>query len=86
MLDWQRPAHGPDRVSHLIAMNTAPASYDDWIMFLQNHRASARADLQTRGEMSASPANLESDPDSIAALYSIQYRLPRGNRSICPGY
>jgi hypothetical protein len=59
-----------------MAMITAPASIDDWIMFRYNRRASVPADLQIIGEMAARPAYLEGDPDSIAALYGTQYMSP----------
>jgi proline iminopeptidase len=64
----------PYRVSHLIVMNTAPASYGDWNLMRAARDANAPADLQQVREMAASPGYLEGDPDAVSARYRVHFR------------
>jgi proline iminopeptidase len=65
----------PEHVSHLILMNTAPVSYQDWIVFdeeLENRRESGEHEKM---QALASSANFEAgDPDTRADYYRIHFR------------
>ena len=63
----------PDRVSHLILMNTAPASHDDYALFRQEFLKKLGDDAEKRQALSSSAAYAEGDPDTVAAYYRIQY-------------
>jgi proline iminopeptidase len=63
----------PDRVSHLILMNTAPASHDDYALFRQEFVKKLGDDAEKRQALSSSAAYAEGDPDTVAAYYRIQY-------------
>ena len=62
-----------DRVSHLILMNTAPASHDDYALFRQEFLKKLGDDAEKRQALSSSAAYAEGDPDTVAAYYRIQY-------------
>jgi proline iminopeptidase len=75
LLAVEYAARHPDRVSHLILMNTAPASYRDWALF--NEEVQARRGPGERDEMEAlaSGAGYEAgDPDARAAYNRIHFR------------
>jgi proline iminopeptidase len=65
----------PDRVSHLILLNTAPASHDDYTLFRQGlQRKRAAADVE---KLEARPSDAKyqaGDPDTVAAYYRIHFR------------
>lgn len=63
----------PDRVSHLILMNTAPASHDDYALFRQEFLQKLGGNAEKRQALSSSAAYAEGDPDTVAAYYRIQY-------------
>jgi proline iminopeptidase len=63
----------PDRVSHLILMNTAPASHNDYALFRQEFVKKLGDDAEKRQALSSSAAYAEGDPDTVAAYYRIQY-------------
>ena len=63
----------PDRVSHLILMNTAPASHDDYALFRQEFLKKLGDDAEKRQALSSSAVYAEGDPDTVAAYYRIQY-------------
>jgi proline iminopeptidase len=63
----------PERVSHLILMNTAPASHDDYMMFRQEYRKKLGDGIEEMKALSSSAAYAEGDPDTVAAYYRIHY-------------
>jgi proline iminopeptidase len=64
-----------DRVSHLILMNTAPASRDDYMLFRQElSRTRAAADIERLTSRSSDSKYQEGDPDTVAAYYRNHFR------------
>ena len=63
----------PDRVSHLILMNTAPASHDDFMLLQQERRKRLAADLEKLNARSSETNYQEGDPDAVAAYYRIHF-------------
>jgi proline iminopeptidase len=63
----------PNRVSHLILMNTAPASHDDYVLFRRDRRSRAAGDLDRMEALSASAKYQAGDPDTVAAYYRIHF-------------
>ena len=76
----------PERVSHLILLNTAPASYDDCVLFERERDAAAGDDVETlrtwnpvqglRRAMTSRP-----EPHTIASISA----LPCARRSCSTG-
>jgi len=64
----------PDRVSHLILMNTAPASRADVMLFRQYRLEKAPADVEELAARSSDARFQEGDPDTVAAYYRVHYR------------
>lgn len=64
----------PERVSHLILMNTAPASHADFMLFEQALDANAPEDMKTVRELQSSPASEEGDPEVRAEINRIYFR------------
>ncbi len=64
----------PGRVSHLILMNTAPASHDDYMLFRQDRRARVAADIEKLVAISSTSRYQEGDLESDAAYYRIHFR------------
>ena len=64
----------PERVSHLILLNTAPASYDDCRVFVQERDAHAPDDTEARRALRARPAFAEGDLELRALYYRIYYQ------------
>jgi proline iminopeptidase len=64
----------PDRVSHLILMNTAPASHDDYLMLRQDRHTRAAADIEKLKARAVDAKYREGDPDTVAAYYRIHFR------------
>ena len=65
----------PERVSHLILMNTAPASYDGWMLFqreFSNIRAPGEVDKMN--ELGTSARYQEGDHDTDAEYFRIYFR------------
>ena len=54
----------PDRVSHLILMNTAPASYEDWMLLRQDRRRTTTGDLEKMQVLSSTLQYESGDPDT----------------------
>jgi len=63
----------PDRVSHLILMNTAPASHNDYALFRQEFLKRLGDNAEKRQALASSVEYAEGDPDTVAAYYRIQY-------------
>ena len=64
----------PQRVSHLILMNTAPASRDDYLLFREERRKSAPGDVERLKELSSSAGYAEGDLEAYAAYYRVHFR------------
>jgi len=63
----------PERVSHLVLMNPAPASTSDVTIFRNTYREQLGADLVRQREIAASSAYQEGDPETVAARYRIHF-------------
>jgi proline iminopeptidase len=63
----------PGRVSHLILMNTAPASYDDWMLLRQDRRNTTAGDLEKMQVLSSTPEYESGDPDTVGEYYRIHF-------------
>jgi proline iminopeptidase len=75
LLAMEYAVHHPDRVSHLILMNTGPASHDDYTLFRQGlQRKRAAADVEKLTARSSDARYQEGDPDTVAAYYRIHFR------------
>jgi proline iminopeptidase len=65
----------PDRVSHLILVNTAPASHDDYMLLRQElPKRRAADDVEKMNELSSTAAYQEGDPETVAGYYRIHFR------------
>jgi proline iminopeptidase len=64
----------PGRVSHLILMNPAPASTDDFRQYRKESLEKFAGDLDRLKAMSATAAYKEGDPDAVAAYYRIHFK------------
>ncbi len=64
----------PLRVSHLILMNTAPASHDDYMLFRQERRTRAAGDLEKLEVLSAKAQYESGDLETEAEYYRIHFR------------
>ncbi len=74
LLSMEYAIRHPDRVSHLILMNTAPASHDDYRLFRQDRLERATADVEKLKARSSDSKYQEGDPDTVAAYYRIHFR------------
>jgi proline iminopeptidase len=64
----------PERVSHLILLNTAPASHNDCVLFEQERDGDAPDDAAKVGELESSPAYEEGDLQARAAANRVYFR------------
>ena len=64
----------PERVSHLILLNTAPASHDDCLLFEQERDGHAPDDAALVLELASSPAYVEGDLEARAAADRVYFR------------
>jgi proline iminopeptidase len=64
----------PDRLSHLILANTAPASRNDLLLFQRERRKSARDDLDGKAALAATAPYEAGDLETDAAYYRIHFR------------
>ena len=65
-----------DRVSHLILLNTAPASAEDALRLRQHfRRARPPGDVERMQAIASSPSYRAGDIDAEAAYYRIHYRI-----------
>lgn len=75
LLAMEHATRFPEHVSHLILMNTAPASYDDWILFEEELLARREDGEQETMQALASSASFEEgDADTHADYYRIYFR------------
>jgi proline iminopeptidase len=66
----------PQRVSHLILLNTAPASHDDYLLLRQAFRVNRpAADREALQAWSTSAEYAAGDPDTVAAYYRVHFRM-----------
>jgi proline iminopeptidase len=64
----------PSRVSHLILMNPAPASRDDFLQFRKERLERLGGDLDRLKAVSATAAYKDGDPDAVAASYRSHFK------------
>lgn len=64
----------PKHVSHLLLMNTAPASHDDFILLQQHRSKRPAADLAALKACSSSVEYQDGDPDTVAEYYRAHFR------------
>ena len=64
----------PERVSHLILMNPAPASADDYKQLRTEWLEKRADDMEHRKTIAASAAYKEGDPDAVIAYYRIHFK------------
>lgn len=65
----------PERVSHLVLMNTAPASYDDCVLFERERHANAPDDQATLRDLESRPEDAEGDPEARAVYSRVYFRV-----------
>jgi proline iminopeptidase len=75
VLAMEYAARHPDRLTHLILMNTAPASYEDRLAF-RRHVGQVRsaADVEAMQAIAATPEFRAGDPAADAQYYRIHFR------------
>ena len=64
----------PERVSHLVLMNSAPASHHDYLLLREERRKRAAGDVEELEARSADPRYQEGDPYTVAEYYRIHFR------------
>jgi proline iminopeptidase len=65
----------PERVSHLILMNTAPTSYDDCALFVQERDVNAGSNVEILRDLESRPGYAEGDDlDARADYYRVYFR------------
>jgi len=64
----------PERVSHMILMNPAPASTSDLAMFRKIYVKKLGADMDRQKEILAGAAYREGDPEAVAARYRLHFK------------
>lgn len=64
----------PERVSHLILLNTAPASYDDGQLFERERDAMSPDDTELLRVLESRPELEAGDPEARAAYYRVYFR------------
>ena len=72
--DLEYALRHPARVSHLVLLNTAPASHDDCVLFEQQRDGQAPADAALLLELEASPAYAQGDLEARAAANRVYFR------------
>ena len=64
----------PERVSHMILMNPAPASASDVAVFRKAYVQKLGADMDRQREIVASAAYKQGDPEAVAARYRLHFK------------
>ena len=64
----------PNRVSHLVLMNPAPASANQVAVLRKSYLAQLGSDMDGQREIMASTAYKGGDPDAVAARYRIHFK------------
>jgi proline iminopeptidase len=73
LLGMEYALRHPERVSHLILLNTAFASNEDRLLFQEARRTNAAATLEKMRVLAASAGFQEGDPETVAAYYRLHY-------------
>ena len=63
----------PERTSHMILLNTGPASHDDYMLLRAERRRTAPRDMEPLAAVSATPEYLAGDLEADAAYYRIHF-------------
>jgi len=63
----------PERTSHLILVNTGPASHDDYMLLRAERRRTAPRDMERLVAMSSTPEYRAGDLEADAAYYRIHF-------------
>jgi proline iminopeptidase len=63
----------PERVSHLVLMNTAPVSFEDCVLFERERDAMAPDDTELLRVLESRP-DAEGDPEARAEYYRVYFR------------
>jgi proline iminopeptidase len=69
----QYALHHPDCVSHMILMNTAPASHEDYLLIRQERLRRRAAHGERLNALESSPRYREGDPEAVAEYYEIAF-------------
>jgi proline iminopeptidase len=64
----------PTRVSHLIIVNTAPLSHDDYLLLRKSRREKTPADIEELKVRALDAKYREGDPDAVADYYRVHFR------------
>lgn len=64
----------PGQLSHLILMNTAPASHDDFMLLRLDRRKNAAADVEILRTLATEEGYAEGDPDAVNRYYRVHFR------------
>ncbi len=64
----------PERVSHMILMNPAPASASDFEVLRKAYVQKLGSDLDRQRDIRASAAYKEGDPEAVAARYRLHFK------------
>jgi len=65
--------HHPERVSHMILMNTAPASYEGYLALRQERLRRRAAHNERLTALTSSPEYRDGDPAAVAEYYKTDY-------------
>lgn len=75
VLALEHATRHPERVSHLILLNTAPASHDDYLLLREElPKARAPGEVEQMRAIAAGAGYAAGDPDTMAAYYRLHYR------------
>lgn len=74
LLALEYAARRPERVSHLILLNTAPVSHADYLLLRSERRRSVPDDIAALEAMAGKPRYLAGDPGTVAAYYRVHFR------------
>ena len=64
----------PGRVSHLIILNAAPVSHEDYLLLRKSRREKTPADIEELKTRVAEVKYQEGDPDTVADYYRVHFR------------
>jgi proline iminopeptidase len=64
----------PERVSHLILMNTAPVSREHYQLLREDRLENSPVDIEKLKAGTADPEYQAGDPDTVAAYYRVHFR------------
>jgi len=73
----------PERLTHLVLVNTAPGTYDDSVMFLEHVKASRTAEERAQlRAIAESPEFTRGELDQELAMHRIQFRNAVSSRDL----